>query len=156
MSRRDQIRMTEQEVRDFLVSHKTISVISNGVDGFPHPMPMWFAVDEDGTVRMSTFRKSQKVKNIQRNPRVSLLAEDGEEYGVLRGVVIYGKAEVADDLEAVKKTLMAISLGLPPADPEARKAAEEGIARTAAKRVCILIRPERIVSWDHRKLSGAY
>ncbi len=156
MSRRTEIQLTDDEVRDFVRSHKTIIINSIDPGGYPHPMPMWFAVDDDGTVRMTTFRKSQKVKNIERDPRVSLLVEDGEEYAELRGVVFYGKAEIVDDLQEVTKTLLAIGGQEVPKDPEARKAVEAGVARTAGKRVCILIRPERVVSWDHRKLGGGY
>ena len=155
-SRRDLIRMSEQEVRDFLRSNKTITINSNGSGGYPHPMPMWFAVDDDGTVRMTTFRKSQKVLNIRRDPRVSLIVESGEEYNQLRGVVVYGRAEVVDDPEVVKATLRKISGIGTIADPEARKGAEAVIANTAAKRIAILIRPEKTVSWDHRKLGGTY
>jgi len=155
-SRRDLIRMSEEEVRSFLRSHKTMTINSNGPGGYPHPMPMWFAVDEDGTVRMTTFRKSQKVLNLRRDPRVSLLVEAGEAYNELRGVVVYGKAEVVDDLEVVKAILRRISGVGNLADPAAQKGADTVIAGTAAKRVAILIRPEKIVSWDHRKLGGTY
>ncbi len=155
-SRRDLIRMSDDEVRKFLRASKTIIINSNGPGGYPHPMPMWFAVDDDGTVRMTTFRKSQKILNIERDPKVSLLAESGEEYNQLRGVVIYGRAEVVDDIAVVKKTLLAIAGIGELADPAARQGAETAIAKTAAKRVAILIRPEKIVSWDHAKLGGTY
>jgi hypothetical protein len=105
---------------------------------------------------MTTFRKSQKVLNIRRDPRVSLLVESGEEYNQLRGVVIYGKAEVVDDLEVVKATLRKISGIGTISDPKALAGAEAVVANTAAKRVAILIRPEKTVSWDHRKLGGTY
>ena len=156
MSRRDQIQLTDDEIRDFVRANKTIIINSIDPSGYPHPMPMWFAMDDDGAIRMTTFRKSQKVKNIERDPRVSLLVEDGEEYAQLRGVVFYGKAEVLDDIAAVTQTLLAIGGQEMPTDPEARKTLEEGMSRTASKRVCILIRPERVVSWDHRKLGGGY
>jgi PPOX class probable F420-dependent enzyme len=155
-SRRDLIRMSDEEARDFVRASKTIVINSNGPGGYPHPMPMWFALDDDGTVRMTTFRKSQKVLNIRRDPRVSLLVESGEEYGQLRGVVIYGKAEVVDDAEVVKAILRRISGIGAISDPAARKGAEAVIANTAAKRVAILIRPEKTVSWDHAKLGGTY
>jgi len=155
-SRRDLIRMSDEEVQHFLRSNKTIIINSNGPGGYPHPMPMWFSVDDDGTVRMTTFRKSQKVRNIERDPKVSLLVEAGEEYNQLRGVVIYGDARVVDDLAVVTQTLLSIGGVGNLADPAARKGAEAAVAKTAAKRVAILIRPERIVSWDHRKLGGTY
>ena len=57
-------------------------------------MPMWFGVEHDGAIVMTTFTKSQKIRNIERDPRVTLLAEAGEVYAELRGVVIYGNAEL--------------------------------------------------------------
>jgi len=157
MSRRGQIEMNEDEVRAFLEASKTIILTSIGPGGYPHPMPMWFGLDPDGSVRMTTFRASQKVKNLQRDPRVSLLAESGEEYAQLMGVVLYGRAQLIDDLQAVTQTLISVTTrGGPPMEPAAREGMAKVVAKTAAKRVCILLRPERVVSWDHRKLGGTY
>jgi PPOX class probable F420-dependent enzyme len=157
MSRRGVIQMSDAEVRSFLDASKTIILISNGRGGYPHPMPMWFGLDPDGTLRMTTFRASQKVKNLQRDPRVSLLAESGEEYGELMGVVLYGRARIVDDLDVVTQTLVSVTTrGQPPLGPVAREGMQKVVAKTAGKRVCILVRPERVVSWDHRKLGGSY
>ena len=157
MSRRDQIRMTEDEIRDYLAAAKTIIITSNGTGGYPHPMPMWFVVDDDGTIRMTTFRASQKVKNLQRDSRVSLLAESGEEYAELSGVLMYGNAELIEDIEVVTQTLFdAATRGGPPVDVQAREAMMAGMAKTAAKRVCIRVKPDAMVTWDHRKLGGVY
>ena len=155
-SRRELISMTEEERLVFLRSQKTITIISNGVGGYPHPMPMWFTVDADGSVRMSTFRKSQKVKNVQRDPKVSLLAEDGEEYAELRGIHISGSCEIVDDLRAVQDTPVDITGGEAAASQQAREGMYKVIEATAAKRVMLRITPEKIVSWDHRKLGGVY
>lgn len=155
-SRRDLIRMSDDEVVAFLRSEKTMTIVSNGRDGYPHPMPMWFAVEDDCTVRMTTFRKSQKVRNVERDPRVSLLVEAGLEYAELRGVVLYGKCEIVDDRGTVEDTLIRISAGAAADDPKTREKIAPAIARTADKRVCLRIRPDRIVSWDHRKLGGRY
>jgi nitroimidazol reductase NimA-like FMN-containing flavoprotein (pyridoxamine 5'-phosphate oxidase superfamily) len=157
MSRRGLIEMTDAEVRTFLESSKTIILNSIGPGGYPHPMPMWFGLDPDGTVRMTTFRASQKVKNLKRDPRVSLLAEAGEEYAQLIGVVLYGRAQVIDDIGVVTDTLIAATTrGQPALEPAARAGMAKAVAKTAAKRVCILLKPERVVSWDHRKLGGTY
>ncbi len=153
-SRRDRIRMSDDELREFLRSHKTMALVSNGRNGHPHPMPMWFAMDDDGTVRMTTFRKSQKVKNLERDSRVTLLVEDGEEYAELRGALLYGKCQVVDEIDAVKETLIDIAGG--PADPAAREGMAQAIEGTAAKRVLLVTRPDEVVSWDHRKLGGRY
>ena len=156
MSRRDLIRMTDDEIRKFIRESRTMTICSIGSDGFPHPMPMWFAFDDDGTVRMTTFKKSQKVRNVERDPRVTLMVEDGEEYAQLRGVVMYGRCELIDDTEQVIDTLAAIGGAEMPSDPEAAKALRAGIGRTASKRMLLQIKPDRIVSWDHRKLEGKY
>ena len=156
-SRRDLIRMTEDEVRDFVRGSRTMTIVSQGAKGFPHPMPMWFTLDDDGAVRMTTFRKSQKVRNLERDPRVALMVEAGEQYSELRGVVMYGEAELVDDPDVIIDTLMnASTQGQPPTDPAAREAMQAGLAKTAAKRICIRVRPSEIVSWDHRKLGGTY
>lgn len=158
MSRRDQIQMTPDEVRRFIDSKKTITIVSNGVGGFPHPMPMWFARDPDDSIRMATYRTSQKIKNIQRDPRVSLLCETGVEYAELRGVVIYGHAELIDDFTLAVDTLLRAGgrgEGLPK-DPVAAKQIQEAMRKNAEKRYVIRVKPERVVSWDHAKLGGAY
>ena len=115
--------MSDAEVAAFLAVNKTINLVSNGVGGFPHPMPMWFARDADGTIRMATYRTSQKILNIQRDPRVALLCESGTEYAELKGVAITGNAELIDDFMLVCDTLMyagGSSEGLPD-DEEAAK-----------------------------------
>jgi len=158
MSRRDQIVMTPDEITKFLESKKTLTIVSNGVGGFPHPMPMWFARDPDGSIRMATYRTSQKIKNIQRDPRVSLLAESGTEYAELKGVVMYGNAELVDDFVLAVDTLLRAGgrgEGLPK-DPAASKQIQDAMRKNAEKRYVIRVRPDRIVSWDHSKLGGTY
>jgi len=158
MSRRNQIVMTDDEIRRFVGSKKTMTIVSNGPGGFPHPMPMWFAYDPDGAIRMATYRTSQKILNIQRDPRVSLLCESGTEYAELRGVVFYGKAELIDDFALVVDTMLRAGGrgdGMPK-DPAAAKAVQEGMRKTAEKRYVIKVKPERVVSWDHAKLGGTY
>jgi PPOX class probable F420-dependent enzyme len=156
MSRRNQIQMTDAELRAFVRGARTVILCSLGKDGLPHPMPMWFGVEDDGAIVMTTFSKSQKVRNLERDPRVSLLIEDGEEYAKLRGVVMYGKAELSPDRAAVVGVLERVTTrsgAAPAADPAALR---QALGATAAKRVAIRIRPERIVSWDHAKLGGTY
>lgn len=156
MSRRDQIRLSEGEIRAFLESSKTIILVSNGPGGSPHPMPMWFVLEPDGTIRMTTYGKSQKVQNLRRDPRVAVLVESGLEYQELKGVVFYGNAELIDDTEQVIDTLMGANPARQAADPEQHGAIREGMRRNASKRVLIRVKPERIVSWDHAKLGGVY
>ncbi len=150
MSRRNQIRLKEDEVRKYLEESRTIILVSQGPAGYPHPMPMWFAVDGDGAICMATYRNSQKVKNIQRDSRVSLLVESGAAYAQLKGIVIYGHAEIIDDFERVVDVLLAA------AGAESNESTRQGVSKTAAKRYLIRVKPERVVSWDHAKLGGRY
>jgi PPOX class probable F420-dependent enzyme len=152
MSRRTQIEMSEEERTKFLAESKTVILCSNGVGGFPHPMPMWFSIDDDGAVLMTTYVRSQKVKNLERDPRVSLLVEAGEDYAELRGIVMYGSAELIRDVERVIDTLIVASGQGDRANPAVRDA----MRANASKRVLIRVKPERIVSWDHAKLGGVY
>ena len=153
MSRRDQIRMNEQELREFLAGGHTVIVTTAGRDGVPHPIPMWYAIEDGGAIVMTTYAKSQKIKNLRRDRRVSLLVEDGIAYSELRGLVIYGAAELIDDLDAVTDILVAVSVRQGNVAGEAVRAQ---MRRTAEKRTGIRVRPEKVVSWDHRKLGGAY
>jgi len=158
LSRRDQIRMTEAEQKAFLAGAQTIVICSLDPRGYPHPMPMWFALEDDGAVVMTTFTKSQKIKNLERDPRVSLLAESGTVYAELRGVVLQGEAELVREKEQVLDILARVGAksaggaGNAP-NPEQLRSA---LMATVPKRTGIRVRPERVVSWDHRKLGGVY
>ena len=155
-SRREQIQLTEDEVRAFLAQENTLIIASNGKDGFPHPMPMHYAIDDDGNLWVITYRKSQKVKNFERDSRASLLVEAGVAYEELKGVVIYANATIHDDFDAVKETMMRVgkkrSLNNVEHEPDLQSAVEA----TARKRVAIKFEPQRYISWDHAKLEGRY
>jgi hypothetical protein len=107
---------------------------------------------------MATYRTSQKILNIQRDPRVSLICESGTEYAELKGVVFYGQAELVDDFQLAVDTLLRAGgrgEGLP-ADAAAAKPILEAMRKNAEKRYVIRVKPERVVSWDHAKLGGTY
>jgi PPOX class probable F420-dependent enzyme len=152
MSRRDQIRLTDDEIRKFVAESHTIILCTKSPNGFPHAMPMWFRVDDEGTIRITTYSKSQKVRNLERDPRVTLLVESGEAYEELKGVVLYGRAELIRDQERVIDTLIEANKLGDRADPKVR----DMMRNNAAKRVLIEIKPEKVVSWDHSKLGGVY
>jgi PPOX class probable F420-dependent enzyme len=130
-----------------------MNVATYNHDGSIHLVAMWYGF-VDGDPVFETFAKSQKVQNLRRDPRVTVLVEDGDEYDQLRGVEIVGTGEVIEPhdqvLEVAKSVLVRYHDISDPADIQA--AAE----LMANKRVAIRIRPERTVSWDHRKLGGTY
>lgn len=156
MSRRDQITMTDEEIADYLREARTMILVSNGKDGYPHPMPMWFAVGEDNTVYMTTFRKSQKISNLQRNPKVALLVESGDSYQALKSVLIYTEVELIDDVEATRDILFNISVQRGDLNEDAGDTVRQGMMKTAEKRIGMKFTPRKIISWDHSKLGGVY
>lgn len=155
-SRRETIQLTPAEIADYLVEQKTLIIISNGRDGYPHPMPMWFYADEAGCLYCTTFRKSQKVLNFQRDPRASLLVESGEEYARLKSVLMYADTEIIDDREAVVDALVNINTKGRSVDAAEREQIAAAVSKTADKRVLLKFTPNTWVSWDHAKLGGRY
>jgi len=155
-SRREQIQLTPEEMRAYAAGTKTLIIVSNGRDGFPHPMPMWFYADHDLNFYCTTFRKSQKVLNFQRDPRATLLIESGEEYAQLKGLVAYAQTEVVDDFDVVSDTLVKVNTKGMEVDQAQIEKLLAAVASTAEKRVVLKFTPERFVSWDHAKLGGRY
>lgn len=155
-SRRNNIELSPAEITEFLDSRKTLTIVSNGIGGYPHPMPMWFHLDDAGAVYCTTFRKSQKVLNYQRDAKATVLIESGTEYAELKGVVIYARCEIIDNFEAVVETLVRINSRGRTVDAEQRKALTAAVSQTAGKRVLLKFHPERHVTWDHSKLGGRY
>ena len=156
MSRRDKIRMSEEEISDFLRSSRTMILVANGKNGYRHPMPMWFAVDEDNNVLMTTFRKSQKVRNLKNDPRVSLLVEAGEKYQELKSLLIYTEVEIIDDIEVTTDVMFKMSLQRGDVTADQEEAVKKGLRKTAEKRVVMKFNHGKVVSWDHSKLGGVY
>ncbi|GLZ31784.1 PPOX class F420-dependent enzyme [Lentzea sp. NBRC 105346] len=140
---RDHIRMTPAEVHAFLSAQRTLIVGSVGLSGVPHLAPMWFAF-LDGNIVFCTDRKSQKIANLRREPRMSVLAEAGETYGELRGVFMEGVAEFTDDVPRVVDAVVARNIG--PVEESGQ------LRRAMAKRVAVIFRPSKVASWDHRKM----
>jgi PPOX class probable F420-dependent enzyme len=153
MSRREQIRMSADEVGAFLAEARTLQVASSNADGTIHLVAMWFAL-LDGRVAFWTYAKSQKVVNLRRNPNITVMAEDGDTYENLRGVSMIGRATIVEDPEHVLRYgVLVFEKHWGPAADEAVRA---GISQQASKRVVVVVEPDRVISWDHRKLGGAY
>ncbi len=156
MNRRAQIALTPEEQRQYLEESHTIILASLDRHGYPHPVAMWYVVDDDGSVAMTTFQKSQKTLNLQRDPRCTLLLESGRTYPELKGVIIRGKAVLDFDTEHVLDVLGRIGSKY---NPGVGTGAEvrEAMRGQAKKRVVVRIVPERVSSWDHAKLGmGVY
>jgi PPOX class probable F420-dependent enzyme len=153
-SRRAQIVMTPDEVDAFLHETHTLSVATNGPSGHPHLVAMWYGFLDD-QVAFWTFGKSQKVLNLRRDPRITAMVESGTSYDELKGVELVGVGRIVEDVDQI----MAIALSV--AERYIGPAGTTGDARTfleaqARKRVGVVVDVERIASWDHTKLAGAY
>jgi PPOX class probable F420-dependent enzyme len=149
------IKLTPEEKEEFLRRGHTIYLASNGEDGFPHLIAMWYALDGDN-VLMTTFRKSQKVANLRRDPRCALLLEEGATYDKLKGVFLRGECEIIEDEETTLATLGKIGARAAGSDVPPPREAMEGMRGQARKRVTLIFRPSKTRTWDHSKLGGAY
>jgi PPOX class probable F420-dependent enzyme len=154
-SRRDEIKLTETEQAELLDEERIVIVSSIGPRGWPHSMPMWFTV-RDGEIWVWTFGKSQKVRNLERDPRATLLIETGSEYQELRGIQIEAEAELVRDTPKVaefgKELTIRYAEGIDSIEGDAAAALEA----QAVKRVAIRFIAKRTATWEHRKLGGTY
>jgi PPOX class probable F420-dependent enzyme len=154
-SRRDQIKLSEAEQRELLESERVVVVSTNGPRGWPHSMPIWYVL-RDGEIWVWTYAKSQKVRNLERDARATLLVETGFEYTELRGVMIEADAEIHRDQDVIvqfgKDLAVRYSEGIESVEGDAAAALEA----QASKRVAIRFIPKRTATWDHSKLGGTY
>jgi PPOX class probable F420-dependent enzyme len=153
--RRAEIELTEDERRELIESERIVAVATFGPRGWPHLMPLWY-VTRDAEIWIYTYAKSQKVRNLERDPRATLLIETGHEYVELRGLEIEAEAEIHRDGETVldlaKELTVRYAEGIDSVEGDAAAA----LAAQARKRVAIRFRTLRVASWDHRKLGGSY
>ena len=151
-SRRQQIEMTDQEVHDFVAAKLVMQCATNGPRGLPHLVPLWF-VSEAADLISWTFAKSQKAKNLERDPRATIGLEEGVEYQELRGVTLECDVELDHDSERVGEVgLQLFARYAGDLGPEIRQM----VAAQAQKRVALRFVASRVISWDHRKLGGTY
>ena len=152
MSRRNLIRMNDEEIRAFLEEQRTLQVATIDHDGWPHLIAMWYVLIDDQVV-FWTYAKSQKIVNLRRDDRLTCLVETGERYDELRGVQIKGRAIINDDRETVQRIGEAIWVRL---TGSLNDNTRQMVEAQAAKRVVVFVKPVEIVSWDHQKLGGGY
>jgi nitroimidazol reductase NimA-like FMN-containing flavoprotein (pyridoxamine 5'-phosphate oxidase superfamily) len=176
MSRRDQIKMSEVEVASFLDEERTVTCATIGPRGWPHLMPLWYVLrdsrpDADADAGSSelpppriwawTYASSQKVRNLERDPRATLQVEAAQQYQELRGVmfecdvVIHREIEIVSALGQGIFRRYASPHGEPPVDVLAPEVAAM-VDKQAAKRVALEFVERRRATWDHRKLAGVY
>jgi PPOX class probable F420-dependent enzyme len=150
MDRRKSIQLTPEESRRFMEEGRTATLATNGRDGHPHLIAMWYGV-KDGDIVMTTYGKSQKAVNIRRDSRATMMWEAGTAYNKLRGLMIRGRAEIVEDVNFTYEVLRLVGAkmsGISSVSPEQNRALEA----QATKRVVIRFHPEKFASWDHSKM----
>src|SRR5579864_2266690 len=149
MDRRKSIQLTPDEAGQFMDEGRTAMLATNGRDGYPHLIAMWYAV-KDGDIVMTTYGKSQKAVNVRRDPRATMMWEAGTAYNKLRGLMIRGRAEIVEDNNFTYEVLRLVGAkmsGSSAVSPEQNRALEA----QATKRIVIRFHPEKFSSWDHSK-----
>ena len=153
-SRRSVITMSEAELHRFVDEERVLTCATIGPGGRPHLMPLWYLREGD-TLLAWTYGKSQKVRNLERDPRATLQLEAGRDvYGQLRGVML--ECDVAIERDPARVGKFGLKLMARYAGAELSAPARAGVLQQAPKRVVLRFSPTRVVSWDHRKLGGAY
>ena len=157
MSRRDQIRMSAAEVLAFLEEERTVVCATNGRRGWPHLMPLWYVLRPTGDqgvpeVWAWTFAKSQKAKNLERDPRATLQVEAGEAYDQLRGVMFECDVTVHRDVDLLREFGLELYARYAEVDDGVRQMVDQ----QAPKRIGLQFVERSRATWDHRKLGGVY
>jgi PPOX class probable F420-dependent enzyme len=150
---RDAVQLTEGEVLGLLEDNLKVQVASIGPDGVPHLTTLFYVV-RDGKIAFWTYGRSQKIRNLERDPRVTALVEDGVDYFELRGVSITGRAEIVRDYDEIYQLGSEVVTRMLSAESfeSLGDFGRETVEKQATKRVGVVIHPDHVASWDHRKL----
>jgi PPOX class probable F420-dependent enzyme len=150
VNQRAAIKMTDEEIEAFLREQRTISMATIGPGGRIHVVAMWYGF-VDGAIGFETKTKSQKVQNLRRDDRLTVMVEAGDKYEELRGVELAGRGEVIDDADQLFELGVSVFQRYHgPYTPEMKPFVEAMLN----KRVLVRLHAERVVSWDHRKLAS--
>ena len=146
--------MTPEEIETFLQEGRTANIATIGPNGRPHLTALWY-VPRGNVIETWTYAKSQKALNLQRLPQATILVETGDSYEKLRGVSMECDVELVTDTEKI--TLIGQQLmHRYTSNPQVATAGSQFVRAQAPKRVGLVCRPTKIVSWDHSKLGGTY
>ena len=151
-NKRASITMTDAELEAYLEDQTILNIATIGPTGHPHLVAMWYVV-MDGKVTFWTFGKSQKISNLRRDPKITGLVESGDTYDQLKGVELVGTGRIIEDYDQILAIGKAVGVKYN-GEAAISEAALPFLEAQANKRLGIQIDVERLVSWDHTKLSG--
>lgn len=149
------VRMTEEEIWDFLRDGHTGIFATLRSDGVPIMMPIWYAVIDRSFYLQTRGKKLTRVKN---DSRASLLVEAGQRWAELRAVHLTGTAEIivpsAELAEAISAELDRKYARYRTAQAQ-MPSATRAVYQTAERATVRLIPDARMLNWDNRKLGLA-
>ncbi len=150
-NQRKTIALNDDEVWAFVAQQRDMHVATINKDGTPHMTTNWFALPQERQIAFNSYEGSQKVVNLRRDPRVTLLFADGETYDELRGASIKGRVRFTDDSAENLEVLQAI-YERNKAFTAPRITGDATPRGRSVKRTCMIVEVDRVISWDHRKL----
>jgi len=149
---RQSVHMDDAAIAEFLASKIKVQVGTLDSSGGPHLTTLYYVMHDD-KITFWTYKTSQKIVNLRRDPRIACLVEDGDAYFDLRGVSVRGRARIVDDVDEIRALGTEIVTRL----AGGADIGEEGRAIVdvqATKRVAVIVEPEKVASWDHGKLNA--
>jgi PPOX class probable F420-dependent enzyme len=144
--------MSEPQIEHFLSENLKVQIATIGPDGAPHLTTLFYVL-EDGLLVFWTYGRSQKVVNLRRDPRITCLVEDGEDYFELRGVSIQGKARLVEDRDEIRALGARVARRMA-GDADLGELGDQIVENQARKRVGIVVEPVKVASWDHHKMQA--
>ena len=151
-SGRAAVRMSADEVEEFLGSQMKVQVATVNPDGSPHLTTLFYVLDQ-GRIAFWTYASSQKIKNLQRDARITCLVEAGDDYFELRGVSITGKAELVTDEDRIREIGSAVASRMAHG-ADLGDLGREMVERQVSKRWAVIVEPVKVATWDHRKMAN--
>jgi len=151
-SLRDKIKMSEEELSSFLKKQISLQIGTINKDGSPHLTTMWYFYDGENFI-FHTYTKSQKIINLKRDSRITLLTEAGSQYSDLQGIIVYGNAEIINGKDSLEEVIRYMEMvGEKYVKDEDGAQYIEGMKLQAPKRSVVIVKPSKFISWDHTKI----
>ena len=144
--------MSREERLQFLEKQISLQIGTINKDGSPHLTTMWYVYDGDNFI-FHTYTKSQKIINLKRDSRITLLTEAGSQYSDLQGIIVYGTAEIIDGKDSLEEVIRYMEMvGEKYVKDEKGAQYIEGMKLQAPKRSIVIVKPSKFISWDHTKI----
>lgn len=149
---RDAVKLTAEETHALLAENMKVQIATIGPDGAPHLSTLFYVLTDEGHIAFWTYGRSQKIVNLRRDPRITALVEDGVDYFELRGVSIQGTARLVEDYDEILPLGRRVAARMVDG-ADLGEMGEDLVRKQARKRVGVIVVPDKVASWDHRKMT---